>query len=246
MIIYIYMYFPVLIITFLLALCIWLSRSYFEQFESIEKEKQNPEIYPELYFINLKERPDRLSKIKNELNKLDYPKEKIIRVDAIKKKDGALGCGLSHIKALKMGLKSMNDFIIVLEDDFQFTNSKEKTLSILRQCLFHPEWNVILLSCNGKSKPYSPGLNKVLDCQTASGYIIQKKYIPVLLKEWSNAMKIREELNPARGTTLYRETCIDIAWKKLQDDRWYLTEPKLGKQYASFSSIENKNVNYNV
>ena len=234
----VYLIFQFILLLLLILFFIKLGQKKFESYNNFT--------FPELYFINLRERPDRLSKIKNELNKIGYPKEKIIRVDAIKKRDGALGCGLSHLKALEMGLNSMSNFIIILEDDFEFTNSKEKTLSILRQSLYHPEWDVILLSCNGKSKPYSPGLNKVLDCQTASGYIIQKKYIPVLLKEWSNAMRVREKLNPARGTTLYRETCIDIAWKKLQNDRWYLTEPKLGKQYASFSSIENKHVDYKV
>lgn len=233
-----------IILQFILLLILIIFFINLSQKKKIESYKNF--IFPELYFINLRERPDRLFKIKNELKKIDYPKEKIIRVDAIKKKDGALGCGLSHLKALEMGLNSMSDFIIILEDDFQFTNSKEKTLSTLRQSLNHSEWNIILLSCNGKSKPYSPTLNKVSDCQTASGYIIKKKYIPVLIKEWSIAMKIREELNPVKGTSLHRNTCIDIAWKKLQDDHWYLTEPKLGKQYASFSSIENKHVNYNV
>lgn len=203
-------------------------------------------IFPKLYFINLRERPDRLSKIKNELNKIGYPEEKIIRVDAIKKEDGALGCGLSHLKALEMGLNSMDDFIIILEDDFKFIHSKEKTLSILEKSLYYPNWNVILLSCNGTSTPYFSFLNKVTDCQTTSGYIIKKKYIPVLIKEWNIAMKMRKKFKPMKGTALSRNSSIDYSWKKLQNDHWYITNPKLGKQYASFSSIEKKHVNYNV
>lgn len=211
-----------------------------------KSESHNNFTFPELYFINLKERPDRLSKIKNELNKMDYPKGKIIRVDAIKKKDGALGCGLSHLKALEMGLNSVNDFIIILEDDFKFIHSKDKTLSILKKSLSYPNWNVILLSCNGTSTPYLPNLDKVTDCQTTSGYIIKKRYIPVLMKEWKISMEIRKKYNPVKGTALSRNSSIDYSWKKLQNDHWYITNPKLGKQYASFSSIEKKHVNYNV
>ena len=59
-------------------------------------------------------------------------------------------------------------------------------------------------------------------------------------------MKMREKIKPVKGNPLNRDTSIDYVWKKLQDDRWYITEPKIGKQYASFSSIERKHVNYNV
>ena len=230
-----------LFILFLLLILFFINLSQKKKIESYENFT-----FPELYFINLTERSDRLFKIKNELNKIGYPEEKIIRVDAIKKKDGALGCGLSHIKALEMGLNSMNDFIIILEDDFNFIYPKEKTLSILRKSIHCPNWNVILLSCNGTSKPYLPFLNKVTDCQTTSGYIVKKKYIPVLLKEWKISMKVREKYKPSLNTTLSHNSSIDISWKKLQHDNWYLTEPKLGTQYASFSSIQQKYVNYNV
>ena len=49
-----------------------------------------------------------------------------------------------------------------LEDDFKFIHSKEKTLSILEKSLYYPNWNVILLSCNGTSTPYLSFLNKVI------------------------------------------------------------------------------------
>jgi hypothetical protein len=39
---------------------------------------------------------------------------------------------------------------------------------------------------------------------------------------------------------------MDIHWKKLQDITWFVTNPKLGVQYASFSDIENIDVDYNI
>jgi glycosyl transferase family 25 len=202
--------------------------------------------YPELFFINLKDRPDRLTEITNELNKINYPKEKITRVDAIKKEDGALGCGLSHIKALEMGLKSNDDFIIILEDDFMFNYSKEKSRSIIQNSLSNSNWNMILFSCNGKSEPYSDCLRKVTDCQTTSGYVIKKNYIPVLINEWKKNMNLREKYKFEKKTSFYKNTTIDICWKKYQHDKWFITNPKLGKQRPSFSSIENKYVIYNI
>ena len=222
------------IIIFFILLCTTIRSEYFTQ----------PTL-PDLYFINLEHRKDRLKHILKQLSNVAYPPDKIHRIDAIKKKDGALGCGLSHIKALREGLKSNSKYIIILEDDFMFTHPKTVSLDTLHKALnSNEDWNVILLACNGKTdknQQHSKVLNGVIDCQTTSGYVIKKKYVPILLREWEKCVNERQKPNFDK-----RATSIDIWWKKLQNDKWYITNPKLGKQTPSFSDIEGVNVSYGV
>ncbi len=206
-------------------------------------------VLPDVYYINLVHRKDRKHHILNELNKIHYPKQYIHRIDAIKKRDGATGCGLSHIKALKLAKDQAHnhDYIMVLEDDFKWIYGGTYTLKVLEQALNQKvDWNVILLSCNGIYHKYNRYLGKVNNCQTASGYIIKTKYLDTLLKIWERDMDFRLRNNIDNKSKEYTETCIDQSWKRLQGDNWYITQPKLGLQVGSYSDIENGHVNYQV
>ena len=206
--------------------------------------------YPNLYYINLEKRKDRKEHIEKQLKNIDYPTKKINRIDAVYNKNGGTGCGLSHIKALNEGLNQDDEYIIVLEDDFEWIHNKEKTLNVLKNAVNTKDWDVIILACNGNSKKYNKYLNKVIDCQTTSGYIIKKSYIPSLLKVWKDNVNIRLKYNISK-TNSYKQyndvnTAVDQCWKKLQNNNWFLTNPILGKQIKSYSDIEKKVVNYNV
>ena len=58
-------------------------------------------------------------------------------------------------------------------------------------------------------------------------------------------LKIRFNNLPKNHPRNYK-TCIDISWKKLQNDKWFTTNPIIGSQIQSFSDIEHKNVDYKV
>ena len=132
-----------------------------------------------------------------------------------------------------------------MEDDFEW--KIKNPYYILRNALnSNINWNVILLSCNGKINEYNKNLQKVTRCQTASGYIIKVKYIPILLKIWERDMNYRLENNIKIGDKNYHKTCIDQSWKILQKDAWFSTNPIIGKQMNSYSDIENKVVDYGV
>tara|TARA_B110000211_G_C14037235_1_gene535153 strand:+ start:642 stop:1382 length:741 start_codon:yes stop_codon:yes gene_type:complete len=206
--------------------------------------------YPNLYYINLEKRKDRKKHIEEQLKKIDYPKNKINRIDAISMENRKTACTLSHIKAIEEGLNQDDEYIIVLEDDFEWKYDKEKTLNILNNAINTENWNIIILSCNGTSEKYSKYLNKVIDCQTRSGYIIKKMYIPILLKVWREAANIRIKYNVNKNNSYKnynnKNTAGDIVWKKLQNDNWFSTNPILGKQMKSYSDIEEKVVDYKV
>ena len=92
----------------------------------------------------------------------------------------------------------------------------------------------------------------VNNSQTASGYIITKKYIPELLHFLKNTLQDNKEgvnynsieiCNKNNGCP-YTEP-IDISWKKLQKkDNWLIIHPTIG--YQSYSDIEKKIVDYKV
>lgn len=201
--------------------------------------------FPKLYYINLKSREDRKKNLLKQLSIINYPNNKINRIDAIKKKNGTTGCGLSHIKALKQALdeNKINDCVIVMEDDFEWKikNPYNKIYNAINSGI---NWNVILLSCNGKTSKYSKNLQKVINCQTASGYIIKVKYIPILLKIWERDMdyRLKNTLNRYSNS----KTTIDQSWKVLQSDNWYSTNPIIGKQMKSYSDILKQKVDYGV
>lgn len=239
------------IITFLLLFIVLGSIIYY-LFNKTKEIYTNLLYNTNIYYINLQDREDRKQNLLKQLNKISIPSENIHRVDAIRYTPGSTGCGLSHIKALKNGLqeKNNNDFIIVLEDDFIWKYDSQTTINTLQNALKFKDWNVILLSCNGHSKPFTTFLNKTEDCQTASGYIIKKTYIPVLLKIWEHDMDIKQKYNINKdhsyGKFTEHNTAIDQSWKQLQNDKWYTVNPVLGIQIESYSDIENKVVNYKV
>ena len=206
--------------------------------------------YPNLYYINLEKRKDRKKHILQQLKNIDYPANKINRIDAIYMPGNRTGCSLSHNKALEEGLKQDDEYIIVLEDDFEWKYNKETILEVLKNSVNNKDWNVIILACNGKSKKYNKYLNKIIECQTRSGYIIKKSYIPNLLKLWKDTVNIRLKYNISKNNS-YKQyndtnTAGDQCWKVLQNDKWYSVRPILGKQMKSYSDLEKKIVDYKV
>ena len=84
-----------------------------------------------IYFINLDRRTDRLQQIMGEFIKMEIPIEKIIRITAIDEKIGILGCTKSHCVAIDHFVKSGKQLCLILEDDFEFTETKEKVNEVL-------------------------------------------------------------------------------------------------------------------
>jgi len=181
-------------------------------------------------YINLEHRKDRNEHILHEIHKITH--KNIHRIDAVKRDNGVLGCGLSHIKALEYALEHEWKTVLILEDDFTF-----KSISIDDHIalLFNYDFDVSLLSHNvlRYSDTDNDFVKRVIYSQTTSSYIIKRDYIPVLLQNMRKAMKDMEK--NGRRT----ENCIDIHWVPLMlKDKWYASYPEIGYQYGNHSDIE--------
>lgn len=183
-----------------------------------------------ILYINLKHRIDRKRHILHEIRKISNIIN-IHRIDAIKRDNGALGCGLSHIKALEYALHHEWKTVLILEDDFTCKSSIKDYIR-----LFEYDFDVGLLSHN-ELRYYDTDnehVKRVIFSQTASAYIIKRDYIPTLLQNMREAMDDMEK-NGRR-----HENCIDIHWNSLQlKDKWYALYPSIGYQYGNHSDIEN-------
>jgi glycosyl transferase family 25 len=205
--------------------------------------------FPHIYYINLDIRKDRQEHIEKELAKLNIPDVKITRIDAVHKPAlGALGCGLSHIKALKAFLESGDNECIILEDDFSFRDEHidfcKKAIRTIVNAGDKAKYDVLMLASNTAiEEPCKmPYLTRIRYAFTTSGYMITKQFAPILIENFTEAC------NGLEAAGVHTPAfCIDVYWRKLQETRiFYCLKPVPGYQYGNYSDIERKEVNYGV
>ena len=104
------------------------------------------------------------------------------------------------------------------------------------------KWDVLLLG--GNIIPPYQNINKscvkVSKCQTTTGYIVQKHYIPTLIANIKEG--VNNLIKNPQKHILY---AIDKNWFKLQQrDNWFLIIPLTVVQKPGYSDIEKKNTDY--
>ena len=185
-----------------------------------------------IIYINLDKRTDRLEQINNEINKFSL-EDKTEKFPAIHHSSGTIGCGKSHLAVLKLAKERKYKNVLILEDDFYFVVSKDEFESNLK--LFFEnvkEFDVCLFSYNlNKSESCKyPFLLRLLDGQTASGYLVNESYYDSLINLYEEAIPLLEK------TGKHWIYANDQVWKKLQAvDTWYCFKNRLGKQRHGFS-----------
>lgn len=190
-------------------------------------------------YINLESRPDRDAHIKKELLKIGFTGS---RFNAIKMSNGAIGCSMSHLKCIQMAKENDWDHVCILEDDIEFLDPDlfKKQLSTFLQN--HTNWDVLLLAGNNML-PYQPideTCIKVSNCQTTTGYIVQKHYYDTLIDNYKKGIGLYMK-NPDKPH-MYS---IDRYWFLLQNkDNWYLIVPLSVIQREDYSDIQGKNTNF--
>jgi len=189
------------------------------------------EFIHKIIYINLKKRTDRREQIEEDLNayNLQYERFEAIETPGF----GAVGCGLSHLSVLKLAKERNYENVLILEDDFTFLVSKELLEDQLAKFFnLKLEYDVCMLSYNLlRQQPTQHNIvNKVIEAQTASGYIVHRKYYDKLIKLYEWAIPLLQE------TRQETEYSCDQIWKMYQaDDNWYAFTTRIGKQRSGYS-----------
>lgn len=203
-----------------------------------------PDLTP-IYYINLNHRTDRRRHIINELQRMGL---QATRIPAFYEPEREiLGCVKSHILCIEQFLNSGAPCGIVLEDDFTFHEDQKWVKDQLTMFFASGvPWDLVMLSgaLLESRKTDLPGLLKVIDAQTTSGYMVARHFAPVLLQNMREGAALLE--HSFRTTGKKRpEWCLDKYWKQLQPKvNWYIFYPKLGFQTVSYSDIEKRVVDY--
>ena len=190
-------------------------------------------------FINLDHRTDRLMNVHTEMEKMGINGE---RFKAIKTKDGAVGCSMSHIKCLEIAKERNWEHVFICEDDILFTNKELFVDSITKFNDNIKDWDVLLVSGNN-APPYkevSEYCIKIQNCRAATGYVVKKHYYDKLLANFREGLHglIKEPENK-------QQYAIDMYWNRIQRfDKWFLIIPLSVVQKEGYSDIENRNVDY--
>lgn len=191
------------------------------------------------FFINLQCRPDRKIYVENQLKQIGINAK---RFNAVKTENGAIGCSMSHLKLLEIAKQNNWDHIMIVEDDILFTNSSLFFQQLNTFFSLHKDFDVLLLAGNNVP-PYNKIDNtcvQVNQCQTTTGYIVQKHYYDTLIHNYKEGLLklIREPHNHC----FY---AIDKYWFHLQKkDKWYLIIPLTVSQREDYSNIEKRPTNY--
>ena len=195
------------------------------------------------YFINLDRRTDRLKQIVNEFTKMDIPFQKIIRIQAYEHKIGIFGCGKSHIAAINHFIESGKNRCMIFEDDFEFTETKEKVNEVLKNIFTSgEEIDCLMLAGNDNcvvalDSTQNTVAQRIFFATCPSCYVLTKKYAPRLLNNLSEGAAKQEKWINAFGEP---ENAFnnDYYWIYEQiSNLYYFTVPKLGKQRDSPSDI---------
>ena len=210
------------------------------------------------YYINLESRDDRKKHMENLIKETPFFSS-VKRMDAIRsERYGALGCSLSHVKALNLLLQqcSKDDkYIIILEDDFEIIDNEnfDKFVESFDKIKDDKNWDLITLTPKGGNnydefELKSYGFERIYNSQTTTGYIIKKNFIKNLISQiYFGIQKMTYGLLKMKNISnlnLSPYHCDNI-WKPLQLKYKFMYYSAIfGSQIDSYSDIEKKNVSY--
>lgn len=183
--------------------------------------------------------------------------KKVHRIDGVLEETcGHLGCGKSHIKALEFAIKQGWKSVMILEDDFSFSDTKENVHSKLNGLNTIDNWDAVMMMCNVKNENKQPTqypfLNKLKRCTGAMAYIVKKHYYETLLANFKESVEIMTKQlqthianEDTKMKKLHYCTAIDQHWNLLiKKDNFYVFDPVLGKHDNKSYSDNNCSIQF--
>jgi len=193
-------------------------------------------------YINLEHRRDRKEHVEKQMASVNIQVE---RFNAIRVKNGAIGCSMSHVKCLETAKKMNLPHILICEDDIEFLNPSlfvEQLNSFFQK--HQDDWDVVLFAGNNLP-PYRIPENdntcvQVSHCQTTTGYLVKSHYFDTLILNMKEGVT-----NLIAEPEKHSSYAIDKYWLSLQKQhKWFLIVPLTVVQKIDYSDIEKKMTNY--
>lgn len=198
-----------------------------------------------IVYINLDRRPDRKLHIESQFDKMGIsPYERFTAIER-PPGQGIVGCGYSHLEVLKQAKLRQLPNVLIMEDDFYFTVSREELRENIRQFFESPiaeDYDVCMLSYNLRDStecPTTPFVKRVRYAQTASGYIVNSRYYDTLIQLYEWAIPLLEQ------TGQHWVYANDVVWKDMQTrDKWYCFTQRIGRQLDGYSDNAGRFIQY--
>jgi len=188
---------------------------------------------PKIFYINLDKRTDRREEIEKELEQFNLL-DKAERFQAFYTPDqGILGCTQSHLAVIKLAKERNYPQVLILEDDFYFVVSKDEFENELNQFFnVNIPFDICMISYHLQQSQPTPYIfiQKVIEGQTASGYIVHNSFYDKIINLYEEAIPLLQQ------TGEHWNYANDQVWKRLQpNSNWYALTTRCGRQRPGFS-----------
>jgi GR25 family glycosyltransferase involved in LPS biosynthesis len=209
------------------------------------------------YVINLDKRIDRLKNIQKQFYELNI--EGVQRFSAIDNLgSGPLNCKQSHYKVYEEFLKTDGDVLLVLEDDCLFLDPLKFNYNEIVNEINSTDWDLYWLGCRNRRSPvfYKNKSYKVSSVSHAQSYLIKRNLCEYILKTYPINIHLNTAIDELLCLLIYGyEVTSDpnkFNFYQLDNPLNHLPtiftslcyEKSLSSQYASYSDLQNMEVNY--
>lgn len=169
-------------------------------------------------YISLQTREDRRALLVEEFKSVGLRKADWFR--ALERKNGALGCALSHLDVIRSA-DGLSSLVMICEDDIGFLCSSRQLQEILDDFAKDPMLDVLQLDARTHSRHhrYDGRFNLVNDGHSTGCYVVKPGVADVLERFFSKSVDRLE-----RGVPLYR-AAIDVVWKIAQQRHLVFATP---------------------
>ena len=194
-----------------------------------------------IFWINLADSTERAAQTSQEFTVMKIAHHE--RVVGTFNKNGAIGCGQSHIRILER-FNSETPGLMVCEDDIEFLVSRTYLESVLSEFFANRSLDVLCLGYNSFGFESEVGENLLISrqIQTTSCYVVKAESVRKLHRSFSEAAKHLLHGGPEE------RWAIDQHWKKIQNGSLIFAIPKIRvvRQRSGYSEIQKGWVDYSV
>lgn len=203
--------------------------------ENLKKE------FPLMVYINLEDRVDRHLQAEEEFKKVGLSPKRIlgskIKATGVSQVDGALGCAMSHLRALQMAKENKCN-IFIFEDDVMFINNYEEIVEKAVEELQRLDYHMFYLGANILNSHYqiSDHLSKLTHAQATHAYGVRYEFLDIAMA--TILLRITNGQYVIPIDKIYAEVVVPA-------NQCYIVAPKMvAVQRDSFSDIENTTSDY--